>query len=53
VLAELVEVDVEVLVDVEDDVELLVESVDVEPVVLDVVVSANGLSVPATPALAR
>ncbi len=53
VLVELVEVDVEVLVDVEDDVELLVESVDVEPVVLDVVVSANGLSVPATPALAR
>ncbi len=52
-LVELVEVDVEVLVDVEDDVELLVESVDVEPVVLDVVVSANGLSVPATPAPAR
>jgi hypothetical protein len=52
VLVELVEVEVDVLVDVEDDVELLVESVDVEPVVLDVVVSASGLNAPAAPALA-
>jgi hypothetical protein len=41
----------DVLVDV--DVELLVVSVDVDPVVLDVVVSANGFSAPAVPALAK
>jgi hypothetical protein len=49
----LVVVLVDVDVDVELDVELLVEPVDVESVVPVVVVSANGLSGPAVPALAK
>jgi hypothetical protein len=49
----LVVLDVDVLVEAVDVVvDVLVDPVDVDPVVLEVVVSANGLSGPAAPALA-
>jgi hypothetical protein len=51
VVVVLVDVDVDVLVEFE--VELLVESVELEPVVTVVVESASGLSGPAAPALAK